>query len=254
MISESVRACLDRILRSRAFGATKRNRKFLRHVVEAELAGNGQEVSSYQIATEVFGRGADFDQRNDPIVRVEATKLRRDLQLYFATAGRGERIVISIPKGGYRPWFEARDESKLAAAESGAGGLDPSGLAIASLRLDGSSLSALQPPFRAQLADELARCSDLSVYVCSDPDAALLDSETVRRTARSNGTAFVLSGDTWSHDTQHVVIRLHAGATGRLLWSEKLAVDVPAVVPLVASRVAEAWRRFAPSAGGNGVG
>ena len=254
VLAAAVRAALDRIVRSPDFRASKRNRKFLRRVVEAELAGCGHEINGFVIGSDVFGRGKSFDHVKDPIVRIEATKLRRDLELYYLTSGRSERIVITIPKGGYRPAFETRDESILFEAAPADAALDLSGVTVASLRLSEGPLSAVQPALRAQLADALTRTGDVAVYVSSEQEIPLLDSEAVRRAARSNGTAFVLSGDAWSSDGQHrMVVRLHDGTTGRLLWSEEFAQDAVSAVPLVTQRVVEARRRLAV-ASGNGEG
>jgi len=248
VLAAAVRSTLDRIVRSRDFRSSKRNRKFLRRVVEAELTGCGHEINGYLIGSEVFGRGKSFDHVKDPIVRIEATKLRRDLERYYLTSGRGERIVITIPKGGYRPTFETRDESIGSKTEPADSALDLSGVTVASLRLSEGPLSAVQPPLRAQLADALTRTGEIAVYVSSEQETGLLDSEAVRRAARSNGTAFVLSGDSWSNDGQHrMVVRLHDGETGRLVWSEEFAQDAASTVPLVTQRVVEVRRRLAVS-------
>jgi hypothetical protein len=254
VLAAAVRSELDRIVRSRDFRASKRNRKFLRRVVEAELTGCGHEINGYLIGSEVFGRGKSFDHVKDPIVRIEATKLRRDLERYYLTSGRGDRIVISIPKGGYRPSFETRDVDSLSGDVSPGSALDLAGVTVASLRLSEGPLSAMQPPLRGQLADALTRTGEVAVYVSSEQEVGLLDSEAVRRAARSNGTAFVLSGDSWSNDGQHrIVVRLHDGETGRLVWSEEFAQDAASTVPLVTQRVVEARRRLAVS-GGSGEG
>jgi adenylate cyclase len=254
VLAAAVRSELDRIVRSRDFRASKRNRKFLRRVVEAELTGCGHEINGYLIGSEVFGRGKSFDHVKDPIVRIEATKLRRDLERYYLTSGRGDRIVISIPKGGYRPSFETRDESVVSEAAPEDAALDLSGVTVASLRLSEGPLSAVQPPLRAQLADSLTRTGEVAVFVSSEQNVDLLDSEAVRRAARSNGTAFVLSGDCWTNDGGHrIVVRLHDGETGRLVWSEEFAQDALNTVPLVTQRVVEARRRLAAS-GGTGEG
>jgi len=254
VLAAAVRSELDRIVRSRDFRASKRNRKFLRRVVEAELTGCGHEINGYLIGSEVFGRGKNFDHVKDPIVRIEATKLRRDLERYYLTSGRGDRIVISIPKGGYRPSFETRDVDSLSGDVSPGSALDLAGVTVASLRLSEGPLSAMQPPLRGQLADALTRTGEVAVYVSSEQEVGLLDSEAVRRAARSNGTAFVLSGDSWSNDGQHrIVVRLHDGETGRLVWSEEFAQDAASTVPLVTQRVVEARRRLAVS-GGSGEG
>jgi hypothetical protein len=82
---EEVRAQLARIIASSGFDASERSRGFLRFVVEETLAGRGERIKGYTIAVEVFGRDAAFDAHNDPVVRIEAGRLRR------AVAGVGCR-------------------------------------------------------------------------------------------------------------------------------------------------------------------
>jgi TolB-like protein len=88
-----------------------RARRFLTYVVEEAVAGRGDRIKAYSIATEVFGRGSNFDAQVDPVVRIEAGRLRRALEHYYLTAGRDDEIVITIPKGGYLPSFESRRKS-----------------------------------------------------------------------------------------------------------------------------------------------
>lgn len=100
-----VSAALQRLLNSEDFPATPRNRKFLAYVVERELAGARHEISAKSVAICAFGRGANFDTANDPIVRIEAGRLRRDLEVYYLKSGLFSPIRIAIPKGGYVPVF-----------------------------------------------------------------------------------------------------------------------------------------------------
>lgn len=97
---------LQRILDSKEFDASDRNRRFLRYVVEEMVAGRSQRVKAYSIATSVFGRNESFDPQADPIVRIEASRLRRSLDRFYLTAGRADPIRITIPKGSYVPNVE----------------------------------------------------------------------------------------------------------------------------------------------------
>ena len=67
------------------------------------LEGRAGEIKGYTVATDVFGRKTDFDPSTDPIVSVEARRLRRALEHYYLTSGRRDRVRITIPKGGYVP-------------------------------------------------------------------------------------------------------------------------------------------------------
>lgn len=102
----AIRAQLDRVLSSDHFDASERNRRFLRYVVDECLAGRSQQIKAYCIAVSVFNREPSFDPQSDPIVRLEAGRLRRSLEHYYLTAGRSDPIRIVVPKGGYAPRFE----------------------------------------------------------------------------------------------------------------------------------------------------
>jgi adenylate cyclase len=73
--------------------------------VTEELEGRGERIKAYSIATEVLGRPQEFDAQQDSIVRVEIGRLRQSLERYYLTAGVDAPVVISIPKGQYRPVF-----------------------------------------------------------------------------------------------------------------------------------------------------
>ncbi len=101
-----MRDALDRVLASSDFSANARRRAFLEYIVERTLAGDGPRLKGYTIAVEVFGRSEDFDPQSDSVVRLEARRLRADLDGYYANAGRTDPVRIAIPKGSYIPTFE----------------------------------------------------------------------------------------------------------------------------------------------------
>ncbi len=106
--ADECRAQLARILGSADFDAPDRKHRFLRYVVDESLASRGERIKAYSIAVEVFGRDASFDPQSDPIVRIEASHLRRAIERYYLTAGVADPILITIPKGGYVPAFSRR--------------------------------------------------------------------------------------------------------------------------------------------------
>lgn len=107
--ARDVRETLARILASDEFLSSPRLADFLRYVVETTLAGRAEEIKGYTIALEALGRPSSFDPQADPIVRVEATRLRRGLERYYSCAGAQDSIEILIPKGTYVPTFRVRD-------------------------------------------------------------------------------------------------------------------------------------------------
>src|SRR5262245_7966909 len=102
-----VQAELDRILASDLFTRSERLSAFLKFIVEQTLAGHGDSLKEQVIAVELYGKGADFNTAADPIVRVDARRLRDRLREYYATA-TDHRLVISVPKGSYTPVFQVR--------------------------------------------------------------------------------------------------------------------------------------------------
>src|ERR1044071_4416587 len=96
-----IQAQLARILGSRCFEQAGRSSKFLRFAAEQTLAGQGERLKGYTVAVEVFGRPADFDAQNDPLVRVEAGRRRRRLAEYYAGEGRRDELRVDLPRGGY---------------------------------------------------------------------------------------------------------------------------------------------------------
>ncbi len=99
-----VRAELDRILASDIFTRSERLSAYLRFIVERTLAGEGDTLKEQVLAIGLYGKTADFNTAADPIVRVDARRLRDRLREYYASAPPGD-LVISVPKGSYTPAF-----------------------------------------------------------------------------------------------------------------------------------------------------
>src|SRR5215510_11190726 len=99
MSEEPVSAQVARIVASPQFAQSERLQRFLRLAVDSARAG--EALKEYRIGVEVFDRGQDFDPRTDPIVRVQAAKLRSKLLEYYSTGGAADVLVISVPKGAY---------------------------------------------------------------------------------------------------------------------------------------------------------
>jgi TolB-like protein len=97
-----IRAQLQRIVTSTEFPTSGRGPAFLIYVMEETLAGRADRIKGYSIAVEVFKRSEGFTQ-DDPVVRIEAGRLRRILERYYLIAGQKDPIRIDIPKGGYVP-------------------------------------------------------------------------------------------------------------------------------------------------------
>ena len=104
-----VRAQLERILASEVLSRSQQLRRFLSFIVEQRVAGQGQTLKESVLAHDLYGKGTDFDGGTDPVVRVDARRLRDKLREYYA--GRSDSVVISLPKGSYVPVFEPNSVS-----------------------------------------------------------------------------------------------------------------------------------------------
>ena len=105
---DDVRRSLAAIVVSPAFHASPQLAAFLRFVVESTLTGRSDRIKGYTIAVEALGRDDKFDPQTDPIVRVEAGRLRRALERYYAGPGADDPILIELPRGSYVPSFRRR--------------------------------------------------------------------------------------------------------------------------------------------------
>jgi len=99
---------IDNIIKSHSLRGSEALCKLLQYLAKQALDHPDASVKEYQIATEVFGRPADFDPQSDSTIRVQAGRLRIKLAEYYASEGAADSILVKIPKGSYHVTFEAR--------------------------------------------------------------------------------------------------------------------------------------------------
>lgn len=104
-----VREQIQRIILSTAFRTSDRLKHFLTFVADEALQGRTDHLKEYSVGVQVFGRETGFDPRTDPVVRVQARRLRARLERYYHEEGQDDPIVIDLPKGGYAPVFRSRE-------------------------------------------------------------------------------------------------------------------------------------------------
>jgi|RhiMethySRZTD1v2_1073278.scaffolds.fasta_scaffold09608_12 tetratricopeptide (TPR) repeat protein len=156
---QQIRAALDRMLASDIFRRSPQLAAFLRFVVEAVLQGKSDRIKGYTIGVEVLRRDVKFDPQSDPIVRVEATRLRRTLERYYAGPGADDPVLIELPRGSYVPNFAYR-----AAAVGAAPPAD------APTRRAGGAGRAIIRPIAAALA--IAAAATLAYLALQKPGAS----------------------------------------------------------------------------------
>jgi adenylate cyclase len=217
---DQVREQLARMLASRSFAHAERLRKFLRFVVHAALDGSGSAPKEYVIAVEVCGRPADFDPAADPIVRVDATRLRSRLAAYYADEGRDDPVEISLPKGSYEPRFALRN---AAPAETDAVASQPSlaVLPFVNLRAD-TETDFFSDGLTEELINLLSRMQGLRVVARTSVFQFKGRAIDVRDIGRALAVSHVLEGSVREADGRlRVTAQLTDARSGWLLWSDK---------------------------------
>lgn len=102
---DEIREALGRVLSSETFAASPTLMAFLRYVVEETLAGRGDRLKAYSIAVFGLERPSDFDPTDNPLIRVQARRLRITLGRYYAGPGAHDPLRIDLPIGSYVPSF-----------------------------------------------------------------------------------------------------------------------------------------------------
>jgi serine/threonine-protein kinase len=226
---QPARQQLDRILGSVTFRRVDRLKRFLSFIVAEALSGRGSQLKEYVIGVQVFDKDSSFDPRADPIVRVQARRLRARLVRYYREEGGGDALVIELPKGGYAPVFKNR--------ESGAAGRPSIGATLAAQNTIAVQALADQSPAR----DLGYYCEGLRQEIIH----RLAKVEALRVLAVPTGTtgvtmehqaAMVLSGGVRkSGDRIRVTVHLADTATESYLWSE--SVDAGLTDPFAAQEL-----------------
>ncbi|WP_170482571.1 hypothetical protein [Ruegeria arenilitoris] len=213
---------LERIVASKDFEGSARTKLFLEHLVHRELEGRGDELRGTALAMDVFGRGADFDPNVDPIVRIEAVKLRKALNYFYLTSGANDPVCIAIPKGQYRPQFEVNFAKEKPQKQSLAHGVGWPVLGICAFSgSDTIRAQFFREGFPEELGLELARFAHIRVFTGYDD-------------AHSNETSaqviphcdYILDGTVRdAQSSLRLIVQLKRASDGSILWSDRRDFD-----------------------------
>ncbi len=263
---DAVRSQLERILASPDFSGAARLSAFLRFVVEEALAGRANLLKGYAVGLEVFGRDESFDPQTDPVVRVEAGRLRRRLREYYLTTGREDPIHIEIPRGTYAPIIRSRDDQPTepsAPVEARASEDTRPGPSVAVMPFQNYSADLNDQFFADGLTEEtianLCRFKDLFVFSRTTTGNMAKRGVNVSELHEKLGADFVVEGSVRkTADAVRVTIQLIDASTDGHVMAEQF--DRPCtpeavfeiqdeIAQVVASRIADRYGPLGRAAG-----
>jgi serine/threonine-protein kinase len=191
---------------------------FLRFAVEQVLSDKSNELKEYVIGVEVFRRTQGYDTRLDPVVRVEARRLRSKLASYYEAEGKQDDIVIEFPKGSYVPTFRGRNDRNC-----GATGV-PAAPTVAVLPFANMSPEPDNAYFSDGLTQDvihlLTKVQGLRVLAWNS-SVRLSSNADPREIGREFSVNTVLTGSVRrTPDRVRIAVQLVETATGFTLWSE----------------------------------
>ncbi len=211
---------LERILASGTFRQVDRLKRFLRFVATEALQGRGDQLKEYVIGVQVFDKNTSFDPRADPIVRVQARRLRTRLARYYRDEGADDAVVLDLPKGGYAPVFRPRDAGATARRSLGAALAGQNTLTVLPLSdlSAGRDLDYFCQGLRQEIIHRLARLEALRIMTASPGDDA-----ASQRDVYPSAVAMLVTGSVRkSGDRLRTTIHLVDNATSSYLWSESI--------------------------------
>jgi len=213
----AIRRQLEKIAAHGLFARSERMVRFLRLAVERTLEGKADELKEYLIGVEVFDRPSSYDPRVDPIVRVEARRLRSKLKAYYAGDGNNDPVRIEFRTGSYAPQIRMLGDGRAASR--------PDIHTIAVLPFANLSASAENDYFSDGLTEELihalTRLRGMRVVAWNSAAQLRGVEPDMQEVGRQLQVANVLTGSVRiAGPSLRVRAQLIDIATGVYLWSE----------------------------------
>src|SRR5713101_3496918 len=218
-----IRDHLARVLGSATFQPVDRLKRFLAFIAHEALAGRSDQLKEYVIGVQVFGKEESFDPRTDPIVRVQARRLRARLVRYYREQGQHDEVVVELPKGGYAPVFKRRDPGAAPRRSIAATLANRNTVAVLPF-IDHSQAGDLDyfcKGLRQEIIHSLASQDKLRVLAWDPGD--MTGAGDPRETIAKVDAAMIVAGSVRrGGDIVRVSIQLIDGASGCYMWSESL--------------------------------
>jgi adenylate cyclase len=213
----AIEAAFARIAASPAFQRSARHLRFLRFLIDGVVAGGVPRLKEIVLAVEVFGReAATFDPQVDPVVRVEARRLRSRLIRYYRNDGADDPVEISLRAGSYVPTISWRERDTKDAQPSIVV------LPFADFTSD-RSRDSLCDSLTDEVTDALTRVSGLKIVARTSAYQFKDKACDVREIGQLLGVSHVLEGSLQRHENRYrITVQLNRVTDGCHLWSDVL--------------------------------
>lgn len=227
--SADVIAALMRVLDGQQMQRSPRARGFLAYVVSETLAGRGERLSERTIARRALDRGPDFSARDDASVRVQASRVRKYLEDYYATEGADDPFRIVLPRGTY---VAEIIHSETLTRER----VSVPGVVVAMLTSSGEQPAGV---FARSMSESLVQ--QLSAHEQIQVVGPIEGRPDATGSAAAAGVSSVLTGHVAVRDGRlALAVRLIDAETSAVLWSDDESVELEA---LAGFEVEERWSR-----------
>lgn len=226
---KAIRLQLNRVLASKTFHQVDRLKRFISFIVLEGVAGRGGDLKEYVIGVHVFDKEPSFDPRTDPIVRVQARRLRARLVRYYREEGQNDEVIIDLPKGGYSPTFRRREGSPPVRPSLSATLVSRNTVAVLPFadHTTGATLGYFCHGLHDEIVHALTSLKTLRV-IASHPGKA----DPAERSTKSDAALIICGSVRSAGDRLRVTTQLLDGSSGYYLWSE--STDAALADPIAA--------------------
>ncbi len=207
---------LEDIVRSPEFQGSRRLQDFLNYIVRKTLASDQKSIKQYSIAIDVYHRPASFEPKSEPLIRIEAGRLRRALKRFYENHSQS-KVLIEIPSGSYVPVFSKR--TSVSSAES----LKPPVIGVFPFTYDGNKDNAfIADGLAEELADELCLFPDYQVMAYHTTSQYRNQDDGIFETCNSLGIDLVITGSIKAlKDELNMTFRLINVKNGSQIWTKR---------------------------------
>ncbi len=243
----AVRQHLSKILRSRGFSSSERLCKFLQLSVDRAFKGENHQLKESVLGIEVFDRKPGYDPKVDPIVRVQAHRLRAKLADYYNKEGRDDAVRIDLPKGAYVPAFQSQSREAIAKPEAPTPATNRGLVVLPFVNLSQDQDNEFfSDGLTEELINALTQVRGLRVVARTSAFAFKGKQQDIREIGRTLGVEAILEGGVRRSGSKlRVTVQLVNAADGCQLWGrryDRRVDDVFAIQEDIAQSIVEALK------------